>query len=138
MIRAALKSGAARFFSHGSKWARFSNSSGPGNAFHAFGASSGRRDSSSHFCLRRIDGRAADDTVIACVRFGPTIRGAPRNFTPTSFSFRQTTSHGASKPSDSIISSNVSGALTEPSIRTRAPDVEMSRTMQGKAQKRAL
>src|SRR5581483_988761 len=63
-------------------------------------------------------------------RFAATLRGAPMNLAPTSFAERHTTWQLASRPSISIMSSNVSGTLRELSTRSRAPVSEMSRTVQ--------
>ena len=67
---------------------------------------------------------------MTCVRFAATMRGAPRNLAPTSLPLRQTTSQLASSPSTSMMSSKVSGMLSELSVRNRAPVAETSRTVQ--------
>lgn len=87
---------------------------------------------------RRLPPRSGRLTLRACLRFGMVRRGAPLNRTPTSLPFRQTTSQSASTPSSSISSSNVSGILTDPSLRRRAPVADMSRTVQATVQCRLL
>jgi hypothetical protein len=67
---------------------------------------------------------------MTCVRFAATMRGAPRNLAPTSLPLRQMTSQLASSPSTSMMSSKVSGMLSELSVRSRAPVAETSRTVQ--------
>jgi hypothetical protein len=73
-----------------------------------------------------------------CERFGVLIRGAAAKRTATSCPFRRTTSQAASRPSSSMMRSNVSGTLTDPMIRNRAPVSEISRTVHDKVTRRSL
>jgi hypothetical protein len=89
--------------------------------------------------LRLSDGACGGTSgLTTCARLGEAKRGRERNRTAISLPFRRTTSQGASKPSSSIISSNVSGALTEPVTRSRAPVSDTSRTVHGSVERRSL
>lgn len=66
-----------------------------------------------------------------CDRFGGTFAGLSTKRTPISLARRQTTSHFTSIPSRSMMSSKESGIFAQCVDFILAPEVEMSRTMQG-------